>query len=92
MSDLDEVTINPEVTVIHERLIVSPAKGRFVPHPAEIFTTEGEWVEEGQTVAEIQTGDDVQPVISAFTGWMMGMLAIAGQPVAVGDRLFRIRP
>ncbi|MFP5352662.1 MAG: hypothetical protein ACLGIB_08880 [Actinomycetota bacterium] len=92
MSDLDEVRINPEFTVIHERLIVSPAKGRFFPSPPEIFTTEGEWVEEGQTVAEIQAGVEVQPVISAFTGWMMGMLVIPGQPVAVGDRLFRIRP
>ena len=91
MSDLD-IQLTPDLTVIHERLIVSPAKGRFVPRPAEIFTTEGEWVEEGQTVAEIQAGTDVHPVVSAFTGWMMGMLAIAGQPVAVGDRLFRIRP
>lgn len=91
MSDPD-IQITPEHTVIHERLIVSPAKGRFLPRPAETFTTEGEWVEEGQTVAEIQAGADVHPVISGFTGWMMGMLAIAGQPVAVGDRLFRIRP
>lgn len=91
MSDLD-IQVTPEFTVIHERLIVSPAKGRFLPRPAETFTTEGEWVEKGQTVAEIQAGGDVHPVVSAFTGWMMGMLAIAGQPVAVGDRLFRIRP
>jgi hypothetical protein len=31
------------------------------------------------------------PVICAFDGWVMGMTAIAGQPVHAGDRLFWIR-
>jgi biotin carboxyl carrier protein len=82
----------PEVTIIREKVVVSPATGRFQPHPPEIFTTEGEWIEQGQVVAEIQNGSGSVPVVSAFTGWMMGMLAIAGQPVAEGDQLFWIRP
>lgn len=92
MSEVEELHLAPEAAMISERVIVSPAKGRFIPHPPEIFTTEGEWIEAGQTVAEIRAGAEIRPVVSAFTGWMMGMLAIAGQPVAVGDRLFRIRP
>lgn len=92
MPEVDEIYIHPEVASIYERVIVAPAKGRFIPRPAEIFTTEGEWVEAGQTVAEIDAAGEVHEVVSAFTGWMMGMLAVAGQPVAPGDRLFRIRP
>lgn len=92
MPEVEEVFGVAEATSIDERVVVSPAKGRFLPHPPEIFTTEGEWVEEGQVVAEIVSGDRTIPVISAFTGWMMGMLAVAGQPVATGAQLFRIRP
>ncbi|HJR44915.1 MAG TPA: biotin/lipoyl-containing protein [Actinomycetota bacterium] len=92
MPELEEIYGTAEVTTIHERVVVAPAKGRFIPHPPDIFTTEGEWVQEGQIVAEIANGSGSVPVVSAFTGWMMGMLAIAGQPVTTGDALFRIRP
>ena len=92
MPEVDDVVGLGEVTTIQERVVVSPAKGRFIPRPAEVFTTEGEWVQEGQVVAEIVVGDRRVPVVSLFTGWMMGMLAIAGQPVTAGAQLFRIRP
>lgn len=92
MPEVEEIIGAAEMTAIGERVIVSPAKGRFIPRPPEIFTTEGEWVEEGQVVAEIRSGDLLVPVVSAFTGWMMGMLAIAGQPVTTGAQLFRVRP
>lgn len=92
MPDTDQIYAAPEVTVIRERVVISPAAGKFNPHPPEIFTTEGEWVEEGQTLGEIHNGAERVPVISAFTGWMMGMLAVPGQPVAAGDHLFWIRP
>jgi len=92
MPDVEEIFGVAEVTTIDERVVVAPAKGRFVPRPPETFTTEGEWVEQGQIVAEIVIGESTVPVVSMFTGWMMGMLAIAGQPVAAGAQLFRIRP
>lgn len=92
MPEVEDIVGVPEMTAIGERVVVSPAKGRFIPRPPEIFTTEGEWVERGQVVAEIHAGDERVPVVSAFTGWMMGMLAIAGQPVTTGAQLFRIRP
>lgn len=75
---------------IRERVVVSPAKGRYWPLPAEIFTTEGEWVEPGTAVAEIDVGGVRVPVRSAFRGWVMGMLALPGQPVARGEALFWI--
>ncbi len=92
MLEAEETYGTAEVTAIHERVVVSPSAGKFIPQPPEIFTTEGEWVEEGQIVAQIAIQDQRVQVISSFTGWMMGMLAIAGQPVAAGDPLFRIRP
>jgi biotin carboxyl carrier protein len=81
-----------EAAPIDERVVVSPATGRFHPLPPEVFTCEGEWVEAGQMLAEIHTGRARVAVTSPFTGWLMGMLALAGQPVAAGDQLFWIRP
>ena len=80
----------PEVTNIRERVIVAPCTGRFRPLPPEVFTTEGEWVEAGQAVAEVAVGGDVVTVSSPFRGWMMGMLALPGQPVREGEALFWI--
>lgn len=85
------VTGHPEVTNIRERLVIAPATGRFLPLPPETFTTEGEWAHEGQTLAYIRTGKAVVPVVSAFSGWVMGMLVNEGQPVTAGETLFWIR-
>jgi biotin carboxyl carrier protein len=79
-----------EVTTISERVVVAPAAGRFLPLPADVFTTEGEWVEPGQVLGEIQQGDGRVPVKSEWRGWMMGMLALEGQPVRAGEALFWI--
>jgi biotin carboxyl carrier protein len=88
---VDELAVSAETTSISERVVVSPASGRFVPLPPETFATEGEWVERDQVLAEIKTGSEAVPVRSAFRGWMMGMLAIDGQPVHQGEALFWIR-
>lgn len=81
-----------EITHINERLVIAPCSGRFLPLPPETFTTEGEWVDEGQTIAHIKTGQEAVPVVSIFSGWVMGMLALPGQPVQARTALFRIRP
>lgn len=73
---------------IRERLIVAPTTGRFRALPPETITTEGEWVEVGQHLAEIQNGAEVVAVVSNFRGWLMGMLAMDGQPVTTGEALF----
>jgi biotin carboxyl carrier protein len=90
MTAVTEAFGAPEVTTISERVVVAPCAGRFVPLPPEIFTTEGEWVEPGQVLAEIRQGSERVPVTSTFRGWMMGMLALEGQPVRAGEALFWI--
>lgn len=85
------ITGHPEVTTIRERLVIAPASGRFLPLPPETFTSEGEWAYEGQTLAYIRTGETTVPVVSAFSGWVMGMLVEEGQPVTAGETVFWIR-
>lgn len=80
-----------EVTHIRERLVIAPATGRFAPLPPQTFTSEGEWAHEGQILGYVRVGPKAVPVISAFRGWVMGMLANDGQPVTAGDALFWIR-
>lgn len=90
--DLEEAGVAaPERLGIRERLVVAPCSGRFVPLPPETFTCEGEWVETGQALAHVTTNTDERPVVSAFRGWVMGMLAVPGQPVTHGEALFWIR-
>ncbi len=95
MHDVDlaqDVYVTDGATHMGERLVISPCKGRFVPLPPRVLTTEGEWIEEGDAIAEIHAGTDVVPVVSVFSGWVMGMLAVPGQPVQAGVALFRIKP
>ncbi len=86
-----EWEIVAETLAISERLVIAPTAGRFHPLPPQIFTCEGEWVERGQALAEVSDGRDLVPVISSFSGWVMGMLAMPGQPVVQGEALFWIR-
>jgi biotin carboxyl carrier protein len=81
----------PEIMVIPERVVVAPCSGRFLPLPPEVFTSEGEWVEPGQAVAEVHRGPSRVEVRSPFRGWVMGMLALPGQPVREGEALFWVR-
>lgn len=83
----EEISTDPLLS-LRERLVVAPASGRFTPLPPQVFSTEGEWVEVDQILGEIDSGTGQEPVRSAFRGWLMGMLAIAGQPVRQGDALF----
>jgi hypothetical protein len=47
-------------------------------------------VEPGQVLAEVRNGADVVEVRSAFRGWVMGMIALDGQPVKDGEALLWI--
>ncbi|MDQ3645974.1 MAG: hypothetical protein M3345_03465 [Actinomycetota bacterium] len=80
----------PDLAGMRERVVVAPCDGRFDPLPPEIFTTEGEWVERGQGMADVLTAGTRVRVESKFRGWVMGMLAIPGQPVHRGEALFWI--
>lgn len=78
----------PETTTMLERVVVAPCAGRFTPKSPEDFSTDGEWVEPGQVLAEIVKAGKAEPVRSPFRGWVMGMLALPGQPVHQGEALF----
>jgi biotin carboxyl carrier protein len=90
MTEVDTQPVVADAANIRERVVVSPCSGRFHPLPPESFTTEGEWVEPGQVLAQVRNGDTVVEVRSAFRGWVMGMLALDGQPVKDGDALLWI--
>lgn len=91
----DSVIVAPATdgmaSTMRERVVVSPTAGRFRALPDEEFTTEGEWVERGETVGEIDKGQDLVPVRCDFQGWVMGALAVHGQPVTEGEALLWIR-
>jgi biotin carboxyl carrier protein len=88
VSTQEQMFVAPESTAIQERIVVAPCAGRFVPLPPEEFHSEGEWIEEGQGLAEVVSGSRRTPVRSPFRGWVMGMLALPGQPVHQGEALF----
>ena len=90
MTGVDTQPVVADAAHIRERVVVSPCSGRFHPLPPESFTTEGEWVEPGQVLAEVRNGGDVVEVRSAFRGWVMGMIALDGQPVKDGEALLWI--
>jgi biotin carboxyl carrier protein len=73
-----------------ERLVVAPCDGKFVPLPPDVFTAAGQWVAKGSRLGEVHSGGKRTPVCSGFQGWVMGALAVPGQPVHRGDALFWI--
>jgi biotin carboxyl carrier protein len=80
-----------DIPSFSERLVVSPSAGRFMPLPPKVFTSEGEWVEVGQVLAEIQLNGRKIPVRSAHRGWLMSTLSLPGAPVTAGEALFCVR-
>jgi len=95
VSDTIEATAPSTLTIpeftMPERLVVAPCSGRFTPLPPESFTSEGEWVEPGQSIGCVQAGQNAVKVQTPFRGWMMGMLALPGQRVREGEALFWVR-
>lgn len=79
-----------DATSLREKVVVSPCAGRFWPLPPETFASEGEWVEPGEPVGQIGIDGQSHEVKSPFRGWVMGMLAMSGQPVREGQALFWI--
>lgn len=80
-----------EPPTLSERVIVSPCSGRFHPLPAEVFTSEGEWVEPGTVMARIVEAGVTTEVRANARGWVMGMLAFPGHAVRRGEGLFWLR-
>jgi biotin carboxyl carrier protein len=74
-----------------ERLIVAPVAGVFRPHPPEVITAEGEIVRNGQSVGVVEGPGQSVEVLSFATGYLMGMLAEAGQRVRPGQPVAWLR-
>jgi hypothetical protein len=75
-----------------ERVVVAPFSGR-ISLPADgARAAEGEFRLQGESVATVRLGDGTEvPVPTAFRGWVMGYLALDGQPIASGDPVAWLR-
>ena len=80
-----------ESLTVLERVVVAPSVGIFRHLPADRLTAEGSMVLEGQSVGTLETGGSSTPVCSAFTGFLMGMLARPGERVRAGQPVAWLR-
>ena len=90
-ADVDVVDLRGESIHVLERVIVAPALGVFRPAPVATFTTEGEIVSAGQTIGIIECSGTEIPAQSRFAGFLMGLMASAGERVREGQPLAWIR-
>ena len=80
-----------EELAVLERVVVAPTLGVFTPHPPATVTTEGELVEAGQAIGVVANSGTETVVRSPFTGFLMGMLAAAGERVREGEPVAWLR-
>lgn len=80
-----------ERLMVPERVIVAPATGVFRLLAPETVTAEGEIVVEGQPVGVVEGPGLATPVRSPFRGFLMGMLADAGERVREGQPVAWLR-
>lgn len=95
--------VHGEELRVPERVILAPALGVFEPAAAEDATAEGEidadgapvaegqLVTKGQVVGVVKVSGRSLPVRSAFTGFLMGMLAHPGERVREGQPVAWLR-
>ncbi len=88
---------------VPERVILAPAVGVFRPLDPDVApavaeggveadgVNEGEMVTEGQVVAVVEARGHAHPVRSAFTGFLVGMLAHPGERVREGQPVAWVR-
>jgi biotin carboxyl carrier protein len=80
-----------EELAVLERVVVAPSLGVFSPCPPQTVTAEGELVMEGQEIGIVENSGVATPVRSPFTGFLMGMLATAGERVREGEPVAWLR-
>lgn len=88
---------------VPERVILAPAVGVFQPVGPDVApdvgegavevagVNEGEMVTEGQVVGVVEARGQAHPVRSAFTGFLVGMLAHPGERVREGQPVAWVR-
>ena len=87
----DLFSICAEEVHVPERLIAAPAAGVFRSAPPEVVTAEGEIVQAGQVMGEIEITGGSVTVTSAHTGFLMGLLALPGERVRAEQPLAWVR-
>ena len=86
-----ETVLPGERLDVLERVVVSPATGRFSALPPQTVTTEGEIVRHGQLVGMIDGPGGAVSIESPFTGFLMGILALPGERVREGEPVAWLR-
>jgi biotin carboxyl carrier protein len=86
-----ETVLPGERLDVLERVVVSPATGRFTAVPPQTVTTEGEIVRRGQLVGIIDGAGGTVSIESPFTGFLMGILALPGERVREGEPVAWLR-
>ncbi len=80
-----------EDLAVLERVVVAPSRGVFTPLAPETVTAEGELVQAGQAIGTIESSGARVSVLSPFTGFLMGMLADAGERMREGEPVAWLR-
>ena len=80
-----------EDLMVLERVVVAPARGVFTPAAPTVVTAEGELVEAGQAIGTIESSGTATPVVSPFTGFLMGMIAHEGERLREGEPVAWLR-
>jgi biotin carboxyl carrier protein len=93
---MDAVPVHGEVLAVPERVIVAPTVGVFRPlgEIHEVDLTEigdGTVVAAGQAIGVIEGPGSSTPVRSPFGGFLIGMLARAGERVREGQPVAWLR-
>ena len=83
--------VTGETLRVPERVVVSPAGGVFEPAPPATVTAEGEIIEVGQVIGVLKSSGMEVKVRSPFAGFLMGMLAHAGERLRQGQPVAWLR-
>ncbi len=76
---------------VPERVIVAPAPGRFRPLGEDQVMPEGDPLDEEQIIGFVDGVGHSTPVRSPFRGFLMGLLAHAGERVREGQPVAWLR-
>ncbi|MCA1691595.1 MAG: hypothetical protein LC733_05105 [Actinobacteria bacterium] len=88
---METVLTSGESLGVPERVILAPASGRFRPLAEEHAPPEGDQLDEEQVIGFVDGAGHSTPVRSPFTGFLMGLLAHAGERVREGQPVAWLR-
>ncbi len=88
---MESVLASGERLGVPERVIVAPASGRFRPVTQDASSPEGDALDEEQVIGFVDGVGHSTPVCSPFRGFLMGLLAHAGERVREGQPVAWLR-